>query len=151
MLQTWSIPLHDNIPDTASMDFNYFTMNGRPGPDIPHIVVNQGDRVRVRLANLSMMSHPIHLHGFTFDVMDMGGGFLSPHLRWPANTMSINAGETRAFEFEAHTLGKWMLHCHFLHHIMNNMDFLPVPGEPHKMGHTEGMFTIVEVVEPGRT
>ncbi|MEZ4750398.1 MAG: multicopper oxidase domain-containing protein [Bdellovibrionota bacterium] len=147
MLQIWSVPPHGNVPNTASMSFNYFTMNGMTGPDIPHMMVKQGERVRIRLGNLSMMSHPIHIHGFTFDVTDMGGGFLPPHLRWPANTMSVNAGENRAVELTAHTPGKWMFHCHFLHHIMNDMEFLPIPGQPHQMSHGEGMFTMLHVVE----
>lgn len=148
MLQTWAIPAHKTVPDTASMNFNYFTMNGKPGPDIPHMEVQKGKKIRIRLANLSMMSHPIHIHGYNFMVTDMGGGMIPESARWPANTMSINAGETRAFEIDnLHTVGKWMFHCHFLHHIMNDMEFIPIPGQPHMMMHAQGMFTMLDVIE----
>lgn len=145
-LQIWSVPPHSNLPDTMSMNFNWFTMNGKVAPDVPHIKVASGEKVRVRIANLSMMSHPIHIHGHTFKVVETGAGRNPPGAQRKANTISVNAGETMTIEFEASKWkGPWLFHCHFLHHIMNDMDRAPIPGQPMNMLPGAGMFTIVDV------
>lgn len=149
-LLTWMILPGDSRPDTMAMfDFNYFTLNGRAAPDIPNMTAKSGEKVRIRLANLSMLSHPIHLHGHTFRITDYGGGFVPPEQQIPANTVSVSAGESRAVDFVAtKNKGKWVMHCHFLHHVMNDMHRPPIPGAgggghaAHEMG---GMFTWIEV------
>lgn len=147
MLQIWNLPPHGNIPDPMSMMFNYFTMNGLSAPDVPHMVVKKGERVRVRIANLSMMSHPIHLHGFTFWTTGTSGGRIPQTAWWPESTTSVSAGQIRDIEFVAHETGDWLFHCHFLHHITNDMDRPMIPGQPMWTGaHGHGgMFTILEV------
>ena len=148
MLQIWSLPPYSQIPDTMSMNFNWFTINGKVAPFVPHIKAVSGQKIRVRIANLSMMSHPIHLHGHTFKIVETGAGRNPESAHLKANTLSINAGETRTIEFEASKWpGPWLFHCHFMHHIMNDMDMPPIPGEMSPMMSEEGMFTIVDVVE----
>ena len=145
-LQIWSIPPYSNLPDTMSMNFNWFTINGKVAPDVPHLKAKKGELVRVRIANLSMMSHPIHLHGHTFKVVETGAGRNPPGAHRKANTVSVNAGETMTIEFEASKWpGPWLFHCHFLHHIMNDMDKPPVPGMQMKMPSAAGMFTVLDV------
>ena len=62
-------------PNPAVMtDFNIFTFNSRAWPGTEPLVVKKGDRVRVRLGNLSMDSHPIHMHGHHFEVTGTDGG-----------------------------------------------------------------------------
>lgn len=150
-LQTWMIHPSSPIPDTMEMtEFNYFTMNGKPAPDIVPMQAKSGERVRIRVANLSMLSHPIHLHGHSFRISEYGAGFLPPHQHILANTTDISSAEARSLEFVAGRRGKWLLHCHFMHHTMNDMHRIPVPGGPghgdhsaHDMG---GMHTWIEVV-----
>jgi len=148
-LQTWMIHPGSPVPDTMAMsEFNYFTFNGRAAPDVPLMQARSGERVRIRLANLSMLSHPIHLHGHSFMVTDYGAGFVPPHQHILANTVSVSAGEARAIDFVAGKPGKWVMHCHFLHHVMNDMHRTPIPGggggdhSAHEMG---GMFTAIDV------
>lgn len=148
-LQIWMIHPGSSIPDTLEMnDFNYFTMNGRPGPDIVPMSARMGERVRIRVVNLSMLSHPIHLHGHTFRITEHGAGFVPPSMQMPANTENISSAEARSFEFVAGpNPGKWLFHCHFMHHTMNDMHRNPIPGQPvghaaHEMG---GMHTWIEV------
>ena len=145
MLQIWSVPPHANLPDTMSMNFNYFTINGKVAPAVEHLRVNLNDRVRIRIANLSMMAHPIHLHGYTFQVTGTDGGPIQKSAQWPASTINISAGETRDIEFVANNPGDWIFHCHFLHHITNDMDRPPIPGQPMLMVPAQGMFTVLEV------
>lgn len=147
-LQTWKINPGSPNPDTAEMtEFNYFTMNGRPGPDIVPMYAKRGEKVRIRIANLSMLSHPVHLHGHTFKITDWGGGFLPPHQHIAANTASVSAAEVRTLEFEAKRVGKWVFHCHFMHHTMNDMHRRPIPGLVSHASHSDmgGMHTWIEI------
>jgi hypothetical protein len=80
-----------------------------------------GDRVRVRLVNLGMDHHPIHLHGHTFYTTGTEGGRI-PEAAWiPGNTVLVGVAQSRDFEFVANNPGDWMLHCHLPHHMMNQM------------------------------
>jgi len=148
-LHTWKINPGSPIPDTLEMtDFNYFTMNGQPGPQIPPLPAKLGEKVRVRVTNLSMLAHPIHLHGHAFKVVEMGAGYLPPSQHLKMNTTNVSAAEVRSFDFVTERLGKWLLHCHFTHHTMNDMHRTPLPTSP-TMDHMNmdmgGMTTWVEV------
>ena len=68
ILQEWAILPNNTIPNTLSMEFNWLTMNGKAGPATTPMIVKQGERVRIRLVNLGMDHHPIHLHGVQFDI-----------------------------------------------------------------------------------
>lgn len=147
-LQTWMIHPGSPIPDTMEMtEFNYFTMNGKPAPDIVPMTARSGEKVRIRVANLSMLTHPIHLHGHSFRISDWGAGFLPPHQQILANTTDISSAEARALEFTAGRRGKWLLHCHFMHHTMNDMHRNPLPGggQNHAAHDMGGMHTWIEV------
>ena len=53
---------------STMLDFNLWTWNSRVFPGIDPLVVRKGDRVRIRIGNLTMTNHPIHLHGHDFEV-----------------------------------------------------------------------------------
>lgn len=148
-LQIWMIQPGSTIPDTLEMsDFNYFTMNGLPGPDIVPMTAKVGEKVRIRVANLSMLAHPIHLHGHTFKVTEYGAGFVPEAQQIRTNTVNISSAEERTLEFVAGPrVGKWLFHCHFMHHTMNDMHRNPLPGQgPSHAGHDMGgMHTWIEV------
>jgi FtsP/CotA-like multicopper oxidase with cupredoxin domain len=103
------------------LDFNLWTFNSRAFPGIDHLVVRKGDRVRVRMGNLTMTSHPIHLHGYHFTVTGTDGGWVPPSAQWPEVTVDVPVGAMRAFEFLADEPGDWAFHCHKSHHTMNAM------------------------------
>jgi FtsP/CotA-like multicopper oxidase with cupredoxin domain len=124
ILQEWAILPNNNVPNTASMEFNWLTFNGKAAPDTTPLLVRQGSRVRIRLVNLGMDHHPIHLHGNTFFVTGTEAG-RQPEARWgPENTVLVGVAQARDIEFEAKYLGDWMLHCHLPHHMMNSMSDL---------------------------
>jgi len=135
MLHTWKLNPGSNVPDILDMsDFNYFTLNGRVGNGIrgwklPPMQAKVGERIRIRVTNLSMLTHPVHLHGHQFVITDWGGGFLPEHQQIRANTINVSSAEVRVLEFTARAPGKWMFHCHFLHHTMNDMDRPKLPGD----------------------
>lgn len=121
ILQEYAILPNSTIPNSMNMEFNWLTFNGKAGPAIPPIVVRLGDRVRIRLINLGMDHHPIHLHGHTFAVTGTEGG-RQPRSTWgPGNTVLVGVAQSRDVEFVANNPGDWMLHCHLPHHMMNQM------------------------------
>ena len=103
------------------LDFNLWGFNSRVFPGIDSLHVRQGDRVRLRVGNLTMTNHPIHMHGHEFVVTGTDGGWTPPASRWPEVTVDIGVGQMRALEFDATELGDWSLHCHKSHHTMNAM------------------------------
>ena len=103
------------------LDFNIWSWNSRVFPGIDHLVCRQDDRVRVRIGNLTMTNHPIHVHGLKFEVACTDGGWVRPEARWPEVTVDIAIGQMRAIEFDADAPGDWAMHCHKSHHTMNPM------------------------------
>ena len=65
-LQEYQVLPNNIVPNTMSMEYNWLTINGRSGPAITPLIIRQGDYVRIRLINLGMDHHPIHIHGHTF-------------------------------------------------------------------------------------
>jgi manganese oxidase len=102
------------------LDFNLWTWNSRAFPGIDPIVARTGERVRIRVGNLTMTNHPIHMHGPHFEVTGTDGGWVPKSARWPEVTTDIGVGQMRAFEFDA-LAGDWAIHCHKSHHTMNAM------------------------------
>ncbi|MDI9584247.1 MAG: multicopper oxidase domain-containing protein [Acidobacteriota bacterium] len=141
MMQEWAFHPGNPNPDLVTMDFNWFTFNGMAAPDIQRIDLRQGERVRIRFGNMSMDSHPIHIHGYTWKVVGTEGGPIPESAQWPGNTINVPPGSTRDVEFVAWNPGLWRLHCHKLHHIINAHADVPMG----LMGHG-GMFTIINVV-----
>ncbi|MGQ5523605.1 multicopper oxidase family protein [Chitinimonas sp. PSY-7] len=118
---------YDIEPDTMTAktstmtDFNLWTFNSRTFPAIQTLVARQGERVRIRVGNLTMTNHPIHLHGHTFKVSGTDGGWIPPAAQWPEVTTDIAVGQMRVIEFIADAPGDWAFHCHKSHHTMGPM------------------------------
>ena len=122
LLNNFDIEPGSATPKVNTMlDFNLWGFNSRVFPGIDSLHVRQGDRVRLRVGNLTMTNHPIHLHGHDFVVTGTDGGWTPPASRWPEVTVDIGVGQMRAIEFDATELGDWSLHCHKSHHTMNAM------------------------------
>jgi manganese oxidase len=121
LLQEYAVLPNNSVPNTMNMEFNWLLLNGKAGPATTPIVVRLGDRVRIRLINLGMDHHPIHLHGHTFYVTGTEGGRIPKEAWQPGNTVLVGVAQARDFEFVANNPGDWMLHCHLPHHMMNQM------------------------------
>jgi FtsP/CotA-like multicopper oxidase with cupredoxin domain len=119
----WFIDPGTYTPNPNIMtDFNIFSFNGRIFPGTEHMVARRGDRVRIRVANVSMDSHPLHIHGHRFWITETDGGPIPPSAHWPETTVNVPPGTTRAVEFVADNPGDWPFHCHKAHHAMNAMN-----------------------------
>ncbi len=123
MLSEWSIEPGAARPDPNEMtDFNILTINAKTYPGTPPLVCKTGERVRIRVGNLSGMDHhPIHLHGYYFKIVATDGGRLPTSAQWPETTVLVPTGSTRDVEFVADAPGDWAMHCHMTHHVMNQM------------------------------
>lgn len=122
LLNAFDIEPGTYLPKINTMlDFNIWCFNSRVFPGIDHIVCRKDDRVRIRFGNLTMTNHPIHMHGYDFEVTCTDGGWVRPEARWPEVTVDCAVGQMRAFEFDAVTPGDWAIHCHKSHHTMNAM------------------------------
>ncbi|WP_075792623.1 multicopper oxidase family protein [Massilia putida] len=122
LLSAYDIDPGSYTPKINTMlDFNLWTFNSRVFPGIDAMPARQGDRVRIRVGNLTMTNHPIHLHGHEFEVTGTDGGWTPPGSRWPEVTTDIAVGQMRAIEFVANEPGDWSVHCHKSHHTMNAM------------------------------
>jgi hypothetical protein len=107
-------------PNTM-LDFNLWTWNSRAFPGIDSLNVRLGDKVRIRVGNLTMTNHPIHLHGHEFAVTGSDGGPWPLAVRCPEVTTDVAVGQMRQLEFLADEPGDWAFHCHKSHHTMNAM------------------------------
>jgi FtsP/CotA-like multicopper oxidase with cupredoxin domain len=98
-----------------------FVINGLSWPATERFAYELGQRVRWRVINLSSQAHPMHLHGFYFEVNSLGDGWRdSPlaageprrvvtQLLPPSGTMTLTWIPERA--------GNWLFHCHIMHHV----------------------------------
>ncbi|MDV8003028.1 multicopper oxidase family protein [Rhodococcus sp. IEGM 1408] len=111
--------LYHSVDMGGAMSPYRWTLNGRAHPDITPLDVNEGQRVRMRLRNMSDMFHPMHLHGHTFGLVETG-------LR--KDTVTIRPMRTVEIEFDTDNPGQWALHCHNAYHqeagMMTTLSYL---------------------------
>jgi len=110
------------LPKVAEMtDFNIWTLNARVFPAIDVMPVRLNDRVRIRMGNLTMTAHPMHVHGHHFAVSCTDGGWVPDTAQFPEATTDVPVGAVRAIDFVSDAPGDWAFHCHKSHHTMNAM------------------------------
>jgi hypothetical protein len=145
LINAYDIEPGSYTPKIATMtEFNLWSWNSRVFPGIDHLAIRRGDRVRIRMGNLTMTNHPIHLHGYDFEVTGTDGGWVKESARWPEVTTDVPVGAMRAIEFTANAPGDWAFHCHKSHHTMGPMghDVPTMIGVDHR-GLAKRMITLV--------
>src|SRR5262245_20866849 len=121
ILQEWALLPNNTIPNSLAMEFNWLTINGKSGPATTPLLVKLGERVRIRVVNLGMDHHPMHIHGHQFTVTGTEGGRIQTTAVEPGNTVLVGVAQARDIEFVADNPGDWHFHCHLPHHMMNQM------------------------------
>lgn len=76
----------------------------------------RNERVRVKLINDTMMTHPIHLHGHFFQIVN-GQSDHKPM----KHTLTVQPGGIASFDLTADAPGDWAFHCHLLLHMHAGM------------------------------
>jgi FtsP/CotA-like multicopper oxidase with cupredoxin domain len=89
-----------------------WTVNGKTFPDAAPLPVHQGERVRLRFSNQTMMFHPMHLHGHTFAVVDGGAR---------KDTVIVRPMQSLDVDLDADNPGQWAAHCHNIYHAESGM------------------------------
>lgn len=104
----------------GQMDPYGWGVNGRKFGDHEPLEVAPGRRVRMRMTNMTMMAHPMHIHGHTWGLPGSGG------LR--KDTVLIAPMQTIEADLITDNPGEWMLHCHNIYHaevgMMTTMRYL---------------------------
>jgi hypothetical protein len=122
LLASYDIDPGSATPKIMTMlDFNLWSWNSRIFPGIDPLVVRHMDKVRIRVGNLTMTNHPIHLHGHEFLVTGTDGGPTPKSARQYEVTADVAVGQMRQLDFLADEEGDWAFHCHKSHHTMNAM------------------------------
>jgi len=101
---------------TGNMNRYVWSMNGIPLAEADKIRVHEGEVLRVVLNNLTMMHHPMHLHGHFFRVLNKHGDHSPLH-----HTVNVPPMEEITIEFYGEEDGDWFFHCHILYHMMGGM------------------------------
>ena len=96
-----------------------WSMDGELWPHITPLMVKQGQRVEFELVNHTMMAHPIHLHGHSFQVIAIEGRPIQGAMRDTVLVMP-RGGRVR-IAFDADNPGRWAFHCHNLYHMQTGM------------------------------
>ena len=104
------------------------------------IVFHEGERLRMTLVNDTMMSHPIHLHGMFFDVVNNAR---PGRKKARKHTIIVKPGEKLSVDITADAVGEWAFHCHLLYHMaagmMQVVSVRPKDGDaPHDMHMMHG-------------
>ena len=149
MLHNWALHPGTWRPDPSVMqEFDLWSFNSKVFPATEPLLAQTGERVRIRIGNLSMWNHPIHLHGVQFEVTGSDGGRWPPASRRTETTEIVGVGQTRDIEFTA-VPGDWALHCHMSHHTMNAMGHgLPNPLGVDQSPVTEALRAILPEYTP---
>jgi manganese oxidase len=92
-----------------------YVLNAKSFPATQPIVANQGDTVLIHLANDGSLIHPMHLHGYHFEVVAQDGFKLDqPYM---ADTLMVAPGQRFDIIVHADYPGAWAYHCHILPHV----------------------------------
>ncbi|MBM4495028.1 multicopper oxidase domain-containing protein [Rhodococcus hoagii] len=100
---------HDLILGMEMSGYTW-TVNGETYGDHTPLEVTEGERVRLRFVNGTMMFHPMHVHGHTYQVVDRSGAGARK------DTSLVLPGQTVEVDLDATNPGQWMIHCHNLYH-----------------------------------
>lgn len=111
------LPINDILLNlTGNMQRYVWSMNGVPLSETDKIKIKSGEVTRITLNNLTMMHHPMHLHGHYFRVINENGE------RSPLkHTVNVPPMQKVVIEFYNEEYGDWFFHCHVLYHMMGGM------------------------------
>ena len=118
---------------TGNMSRYIWSMNGIPLAETDKIKIKEGEVTRITFNNLTMMHHPMHLHGHFFRVINANGEY-SPL----KHTVNVPPMQQVTIEFYGNEYGDWFFHCHILYHMMGGMARIfsyDTPRDSRLVGH----------------
>jgi FtsP/CotA-like multicopper oxidase with cupredoxin domain len=103
---------------TGNMMGYIWGLNGRIYGAHQPLAVRKSERVEIEMVNRTDMSHPMHLHGHTFQVVEIDGQRIGGPMR---DTVLVPVNGRVAIAFDADNPGRWAFHCHNLYHMAAGM------------------------------
>ena len=135
VLGGWGVP-----PDSAApkpwVPRDLMVINGKSWPHTERFTFTEGDTVNWRWVNPTSDGHPMHLHGFYYDVLSRGtfemDTIFSPAQQRKVVTETMFPGGTMTMRWVAERSGNWVFHCHFAFHVSHflSVDKVPIPSDP---------------------
>ena len=95
-----------------------WTINGQTWGKHSPVTAKTGERVEIMFHNMSMMAHPMHLHGHAFQVVGVGQNRIAGAVRDTVHVPPMGMVTVAVDEGEA---ARWMLHCHHMPHLSTGM------------------------------
>jgi len=89
-----------------------------PGAEKSQVQVKMGQRVALKFVNETPMSHPMHLHGHAFEVVEINGRPMQGAMR---DTILVPGHATVTVALDANNPGLWFVHCHIIWHLEAGM------------------------------
>lgn len=97
---------------TGNMERYTWSIDGVPFGESTPVHFRSGERLRVRLVNDTMMTHPMHMHGMWSEVEDGDGKFLVRK-----HTVPVQPAQQVSYRVSADAVGRWAWHCHLMMHM----------------------------------
>lgn len=151
VLSIWDVPI-DTTGPKPWVGRTVMAINGKTWPHTERFEYAVGDTARWRWVNPTLDSHPMHLHGFYFNVLSRGGEVADTIYKVrdqrTAVTELMAPGGTMTMQFIPTVPGNWLFHCHFTFHVSHYLSFDLVPddvdaGGPKPAGHQHSMSGLV--------
>ena len=125
MIGLWTKSLRARRVCSRADDVLRFTINGKAWPNTERLTYTVGDTVRFRVINASAAVHPMHLHGFYFDVNSRGDGDADSTFGGATSvprvvTERAAPGRTFSMTWVPERAGNWLFHCHDNFHVLRN-------------------------------
>ena len=122
-LQEWAFEDGYTFPamQQAGLFPNFFTINGKAYPETETITMKQGEKLLLRfIGSQTGFVHPMHIHGGPFTIVAADGNPVPAAAQLAKDTIAVQPGERYDVVWTARRKGKWLLHCHVLHHTTND-------------------------------
>ncbi|MFN5998825.1 MAG: multicopper oxidase family protein [Paracoccaceae bacterium] len=108
----------DSLMLGGSMMPYLWTIDGQSWGTHRLVEARSGERVKLTFHNMSMMAHPMHLHGHHFQVVALNGRAIAGALR---DTIHVPPMSMVTVALDAGEAARWMLHCHHMPHLATGM------------------------------
>ncbi len=143
--------------DTSVYKYGFLealTINGKSWPNTEAFSPSVGDTLRWRVVNASDRPHPMHLHGFRYNILSLGtlltDSIFKPGFETSVVTQTMMPASTMNMQWVASRPGNWLFHCHLSFHITTD---LRLPGmaeldQPDQKQHMAGL-VIPIYIKPG--
>ena len=148
VMNIWGSPQNPTAAAPASYR-NALTINGKAWPYSERFSYTVGDSVHWRWLNATQRNHPMHLHGFYFEVRTKGSGLvdtvIGPDRRRLAVTEEMRPYQAMTIAWSPSRPGSWLFHCHITFHVVDSASY-SVGSDHHHAEHMAGLVLGIDVL-----